>query len=262
MRDYDELFIGHADYVSQKWTHYPCVYDELLRPSIEAGKPMTVLEIGVQNGGSLQILEKYLPTGSQIHGVDIDPRCGALRFSPNIHFHLGNAADSGFIARTFGGMKFDLMIDDGSHQSREVVCSFFNLFPMLSEGGIYLIEDMEHSYYANSGGGFRRPRSSVEFFKRLVDALNVDHFEMNDVIDNIEVMNFLHGYAPQIKRISFYTGICAIEKYHRPKAAPFECVMSGKIEKVNPCSQYRKTTEQLKLLIDANRQMFGGKRKQ
>jgi SAM-dependent methyltransferase len=261
MRNFDFLFLNHtnpADYVSQKWTHFPFIYDEVLQSLIDAGKPLSALEIGVQNGGSLQIIEKYLPVGSQIHGIDINPDCANLQFSKNIHLHIGDAADEKFIASTFKDINFDLIIDDGSHQSRAVINTFSNLFPKLKGGGIYLIEDMEHSYYAKSGGGFRKPQASIEFFKRLVDTLNVQFFSRDDVIDNMEVMKFLRGYASQIKRISFYSGVCAVQKYYCPKTIPFQIIKSGKVESIHSLP-HRKTEEQLADSLNVTRQMFRGK---
>ena len=39
------------------------------------GRPVTVLEFGVNQGGSLQMWRDYFGRKAAIHGVDIDPRC-------------------------------------------------------------------------------------------------------------------------------------------------------------------------------------------
>src|SRR5206468_3414241 len=71
-----DTFLGHDGHVSDKWEHYLAIYElELAR---FGANPIHLLEIGVQNGGSLEIWAKYLPTGSSIVGLDIDPACASL----------------------------------------------------------------------------------------------------------------------------------------------------------------------------------------
>src|SRR5690606_41306911 len=46
----------------------------------------------------------------------------------------------------------DLIIDDGSHINEHVIESFNFLFPRLKSGGIYVIEDVQTSYWVDYGG--------------------------------------------------------------------------------------------------------------
>jgi len=41
-------------------------------------------------------------------------------------------------------VKFDIIVDDGSHDMNDIKISLDVLFPFLKEGGLYLIEDLEH----------------------------------------------------------------------------------------------------------------------
>ncbi len=41
-----------------------------------------------------------------------------------------------------GDLKFDIIIDDGSHADSDQWKSLGNFFPYLKEGGIYVIEDI------------------------------------------------------------------------------------------------------------------------
>ena len=68
-----DLFLAHTGYISDKWEQYLGIYESELTPIINRGTPISLLEIGVQNGGSLRIWEKYLPSGSEILVVDVDP---------------------------------------------------------------------------------------------------------------------------------------------------------------------------------------------
>jgi len=176
-KPYLELCREHEGYVSHKWGHYLFIYDILLDRFIRKEKPITLLEIGVQNGGSLEIWGKYLPKGSQIHGIDIDPKCTSLAFENNIHFHLGDASNQECVNTVFQGLEFDVILDDGSHINNDVIKTFTYLFPKLKNGGIYIIEDLHTSYWGNFGGGLRRKRSSIEYFKNLIDIINADYIK-------------------------------------------------------------------------------------
>jgi demethylmacrocin O-methyltransferase len=96
----------------------------------------------------------------------------------------------------YGG--FDIIIDDGSHINEHVIKSFQVLFPRLRPNGFYAVEDTQTSYWATWGGGIASPRSSMEFFKSLVDGLNHEEYPIENYkpsyfdLKIVEVI-FLHG---------------------------------------------------------------------
>jgi cephalosporin hydroxylase len=69
---FTELFMAHTGNVSSKWVHYLEVYERYFSPY--RSKPCKILEIGVQNGGSLQLYKKYFPFAEKIVGIDIDSK--------------------------------------------------------------------------------------------------------------------------------------------------------------------------------------------
>ena len=74
---YREAFMAPRKYSCDKWEHYFDIYDELLGRYY--GKPGTnYLEIGIQNGGSLEIMRSLLGPDVTINGLDIDPRCAEI----------------------------------------------------------------------------------------------------------------------------------------------------------------------------------------
>jgi len=247
-KTYYDVYREHRGLVSDKWEQYIFLYDLILKEFLARGRPVTLLEIGVQNGGSLEIWQKYLPPDSEIHGVDIDERCCGLPFSGNIHFHLGNAADSAFLDDTFGGIDFDIILDDGSHVCGDVITTFRSLFRKLKPGGVYIIEDMHTSYWENYGGGLFRKDSSIEFFKKFIDALHYDYiekrynflekmlrkfgFEGKDNDKNVE--QFMQVYRQEISGISFFDSILAVNKFVLPKRRPFKPVVTGSTALVGP----------------------------
>ncbi len=169
-----EILADHAGHLCDKWEHYPNIYEAEIGPRVKLGRPLRLLEIGVQNGGSLEVWRKFLPVGSTIVGVDINDRCSQLEFPDNVHFLLGSATDPSFPSR-LPEAEFDIIVDDGSHRSADVVSAFALLFEKLAPGGCYIVEDIETSYMPDWGGGFRVPHSSIEWAKGFVDALNIFH---------------------------------------------------------------------------------------
>jgi hypothetical protein len=62
----NDLFFEHDAKRVDKWEQYLGTYQSELAPFVERGTPVRLLEIGVQNGGSLELWANYLPTGSVI----------------------------------------------------------------------------------------------------------------------------------------------------------------------------------------------------
>ena len=102
----------------------------------------------------------------------------------------------------------DIVLDDGSHIGRHQQASFECLFPLLAEGGLYVIEDLHSSYW---GGfhevGYRTSGSGIEQLKALVDDL---HGHYHDRPAN-------PLYRDQIASITFCDSIAIIEKRRRER---------------------------------------------
>ena len=227
---YADIYCEHNDYQSSKFDHYLFIYEELLEKYIQKDIPVNILEIGVRNGGSLQIWKKYLPEGSQIYGIDIDPNCEKLVFEDNIHFFLGDATSQEFWNNNLNNVTFDIILDDASHMCSDVIAAFDNLFMnKLNDGGIYIAEDLSTSYYTGCGGGYRAPSSSIEFFKTYVEIINAPHIQSVENLDArskkiYEQMLHLNKY---VKSVSFYNSICAVTKYSTPLTIQFTHISTG-----------------------------------
>jgi Methyltransferase domain len=145
-------------------------YREFLRPL--RSEPVTLLEIGILNGGSLRLWRRFLPK-ARIVGIDLELPDLEL---PGVEMHQGDQSDEEFLASlisNYGG--FDIVIDDGSHIGRHVQTSFRVLFPALRPGGWYVIEDLETSYWeSHEGGAPGSPGTAVDLVKGLVDHTQSD----------------------------------------------------------------------------------------
>ena len=142
-----DMHAGHTGKVCDKWDHNLVAYERILREFRTL--PLTMLEIGVQNGGSLELWSKYFESGRTFIGCDIDERCRQLAFADErIHVVVGDSSTPGTKARILAvAGQFDVVIDDGSHTSGDIIKAFAQYFPLLRDGGIYVAEDLHCSYW-------------------------------------------------------------------------------------------------------------------
>ena len=215
-----DVYLNHEGKGSDKWSSYLDAYDLLLRDRKQ--NIQSILEIGVQNGGSLEIWSKFLPESKHIVGVDINPKISWLEFTDSrIRAMVGDASTpdmAAFLAATYPE-GFDIIIDDGSHHSGDIVRSFALLFEQVKVGGVYAAEDLHCSYWAGWEGGLHDPYSSLSFFKRLVDIVNFEHWGIQaprgEVLKSFAKhygIEFAEEQLAQIKRVEFVNSICVIYK--------------------------------------------------
>lgn len=169
--------------VSDKWESYLDYYDESLASMKDQN--ISILEVGVQNGGSLETWSTYFKNGQIFIGCDIDPNCGNLKYQdPRINIVIGdvNSQDT-YNKITSIESSFDLIIDDGSHQSIDIINTFINYFGLIKPGGKYIIED-SHCLYMNSfGGGILNEYSAQYFFKKLTDIISYQWWKSDSSIE-------------------------------------------------------------------------------
>ncbi|MHC5306250.1 glycosyltransferase [Bartonella sp. LJL80] len=210
MRNLEKIFWNHSENLSDKWENYIKIYNKHFEFFVKNNLPVSVLEIGVQNGGSLQIWKKFFPDNSTFTGLDIDPKCANLNLGNNIEVFCCNAADSNKLHSVLADRKFDIIIDDGSHRSPDILATFFSCLKLLNPGGIYVVEDLHCSYDQNFEGGFRKKGSALEFFKNLTDVLNYHHIPENE-ISTLPNSDRFHEYHKRIDSISFYDSVVVVE---------------------------------------------------
>jgi hypothetical protein len=206
---------------SDKWAVYLDTYERLFTPLRD--RPVSILEIGVQNGGSIEILAKYFPNARNIVGCDIDERCSALLYDdPRISLVVGDVCDEDTVSRIKTISEgFDIIIDDGSHQSRDIVCAFCKYFPLLREHGIFIAEDLHCSYWREYGGGLTNPLSSMQFFKLLLDVINHEHWGLPYGRGNL-ITAFTQQYSCAISEdelarifsVEFLNSMAVVRKKH------------------------------------------------
>jgi hypothetical protein len=123
-----------------KWIHYFEIYHRHLAKFM--GKPVHLVEIGVQSGGSLEMWREYLGPGCRITGIDIDEECRKFE-GPATAILIGDQADRSF----WGAFKerfppVDVVIDDGGHRPEQQMVTLEEMLPHVAPGGVYLCEDV------------------------------------------------------------------------------------------------------------------------
>jgi len=165
-----DFFENHDHRLIHKWMHYFEIYDRHF--SKFRNKPLSLIEFGVWQGGSLQMWKNYFGSQATIYGVDIDSRCATLG-EENITIIIGDQEDRNFLLGIKNSLpKFDIIIDDGGHTMTQQIITFEEIYEHLKDGGVYLCEDVHTSYWPGFGGGYRNSQTFIEYSKRLIDQLN------------------------------------------------------------------------------------------
>ncbi|MDR3458562.1 MAG: class I SAM-dependent methyltransferase [Verrucomicrobiae bacterium] len=227
--------------VSDKWASYLKAYNRLFAPF--AKQPVRLLEIGVQNGGSFEVWSKFFADAKVFVGCDINPLCQQLTYEdPRIHIVVGDANQDATRDRIRQiSPQFDLIIDDGSHVSKDIIHSFNSYFPLLAPGGIYVVEDTHCLYWLSQSVGLRQRRNATAFFKTLTDVVNYEHWSINRSIPG-RLKRFLPGplLAEEIKTgwvqsVEFRNSMIIIRKEMEPTHAKLgERVIVGTVAAVEP----------------------------
>lgn len=97
--------------------------------------PKKILEIGIKDGRSARMWLKYFPD-VQFHGLDLFKEYPPPFQDPRATWYEGNQCDWELLER-LRNEDFDCVIDDGSHNARDQMITFFGLF----NGKHYFIED-------------------------------------------------------------------------------------------------------------------------
>jgi hypothetical protein len=174
-------------------------------------QPLTMIEIGVFNGGSLRMWRDYFGPQATIVGVDINPEC--KQFSePGIDIVIGDQGDRAFLRSLADRYPdFAILVDDGGHRMHQQIATFEELYPRMRADGVYLCEDTHTSYMPVFGGGYRQPQTFIEYVKPLVDRLNAFYGTDQSQFAPDE-------FTRTTGSLHFYTSVLVIEK--KPKTPP------------------------------------------
>ena len=189
--------------------------------------PVTFLEIGVggyddprSGGQSLRMWKDYFFNGN-IHALDIFDK--SPHQENRIRIFQGSQADKECLQKIHQETgDFDLIVDDGSHMNEHIITSFEILFPLLKDGGVYVVEDIQTAYWPQYGGQTETGRegTAMAFFRKLADGLNHAEYLMPEYKPNY--------YDKNIFSLHFYHNMVVIHK--GPNNCPSNLVSNGVLQ--------------------------------
>lgn len=224
----DLIEIGKKYPSSKNVTGFLEIYENYFKELKE--KKINILEIGVENGDSLRIWRDYFRKAN-ICGLDIVKKNFTIN---NVEILCGDQSDHKFLDVVIEKYKkFDIIIDDGCHVSNYIINTFGYLFDYLSDGGLYVIEDLQTSYIPRYGGSrinLNKKNTSMNFIKSLSDSINYEHNDKpffkkkkfdgliksvhtHQNISFIEKGNSLQYFHPEIKKENFINKLKKIASY-------------------------------------------------
>jgi len=221
MTDLEKIFNDNRGKQINKWNHYFEIYDRHF--SKFRNKEITLVEIGVFQGGSLEMWKSYFGPQARIYGIDINPECKNLE-EDNITIFIGSQADRKFLRDIKNKIpQIDILIDDGGHTMSQQIITFEELYDHVKPDGIYLCEDLHTSYWLEYGGGYNRRGTFIEYSKGLIDQLNAFHSEQGRFKPT--------PFTKSAQSMHFYDSILVIEKAQRSRPKQ---ISNGQIVIENP----------------------------
>ena len=153
---------------------YPRFLDPM-RPTLGG-----MLEIGIEEGRSVRMWEQYFPKAF-IYGLDK----GKESQSSRSRIFKADQSSVHDLNRVITSIQHSIhfILDDGSHIPEHQLLTFDLFFrTLLQPGGVYIIEDIETSYWTQNGlygymtrYGYHHPKSVVELCKPLIDDVNAEY---------------------------------------------------------------------------------------
>lgn len=203
--------------ISSKWDHYFDIYEQCFEKF--RNKQPTILEVGVNRGGSLEMWNDYFEGNCTIYGVDYNKEsCLDIPRklnAENIHIELGDQSDRQFWRKYLKNKpQFDIVIEDGGHQPIQQIVTFEETFGNVSQNGLYICEDTHSNYWQKFGGGYKHEDTFIEYSKNFIDALNVTHIldERSKPLKQLKNINKLKWLGDMIKSVSYYDSVIVLEK--------------------------------------------------
>jgi len=173
----------------------------------------TVVEIGIfQGGGTAFLFQAFQPQAlvafeiEEVHAPALERFVDAHALRDRVHlFYRTHQADTQRVLQLLesavGASPLDVVVDDASHSYIPSRATFGALFPLLREGGVYVLEDWEWSHTPGDrwqrDGGYRPGEPSLT---NLIAEILVLQGTRPDVVREVrvrrEMVEIVRGEAP------------------------------------------------------------------
>ena len=201
----DELFINFNcdkgsycvyDY-EKKITHkYSFFYEKYLKKNKK--KKLSILELGSHEGKGIASFYFFFPNAN-FYGANINPfqmkyvskRITELYVDVSCKEIIDNLANH-------INEELDLIIDDASHNLKDILITFSKLFQKLKKGGTYIIEDINQFHVFKELNPYKNeltPKEILQNIKYSKDFKSsfISEEEKKYLVGNIEKINFEKG---------------------------------------------------------------------
>lgn len=184
-------------------------------------RPLKMLEIGIGGygeslgGASLLAWQAFFPFGT-IHGADIEDKTVLSGWRRPVSI-LDQSSPEQLTDLKQRHAPFDIVIDDGSHFNAHQIVSFEHLFDAVRDGGIYVIEDVQTSFWPGKVGQATWDGASIAdpgfkdtcfgYFLEMAKYLNQDEF-----LDRAGVNEAFATRARSIRQITFEHNLIIVRK--------------------------------------------------
>ena len=198
----DLLELGKQYKSTKDWAGFLEIYSNYFKDYKD--KEINILEIGIDKGESLKIWRKYF-TRAKICGIDIID----IKFQiEGVDLIKANQTDEKALKEICDKYKgFDIIIDDGGHYSKQIVISLNFLFDYLKDNGLYIVEDLQTSYFPRFGGSrlnLKKKTTSMNYLKSMADSINYEH--------NNKPFFKSKKFDGMVKYIHFYQNVAILKK--------------------------------------------------
>ena len=178
-----------------------------------------MLEIGIEAGRSSDMWKDYFPN-FKIYGIDKNTSFDKDR----VTVFQCDQSNPEMLQQVCSSISEPVWFinDDGSHHPSHQILSFSVLFEkLLQPGGIYIIEDIETSYWKrgelygnNYKFGYKHPQSAIEVFKHVVEDVNTRFLGPVDKVYQTKLLSryFTPELRSMIRSITFDHNCIIIKK--------------------------------------------------
>lgn len=112
-----------------------------------------LLEMGILNGNSLRMWREWFPN-AEITGID--HKIDHIEKIDNVKIVKSNTQTID-ICKDLNYDEFDIIIDDADHHPYQQLITLWNTWPLLKQGGLYIIEDIQNINTWNKHWQFLNP---------------------------------------------------------------------------------------------------------
>jgi hypothetical protein len=164
-----------------------------------------MVEIGVLDGGSLQMWKNFFGEKARVIGIDKNPE--ALKFEKlGFEIFIADQESEEHLEKVFNEIgPIDVLIDDGSHTSRGQIIISISCIKYINDGGLVIVEDTHSSFARDFGNNYRY--SFANWVSKLMASLDKEYLISRGLTPSgkMKIRN--------IKTIEFITRILSIQKF-------------------------------------------------